>query len=430
MIPRLKIVSAQRLGQRLFARPYTHNFGLRKHLRYTRPLSSITGSRCHSTAASLSDGVLPASFLRGGTSKGIFINRAHLPKDKAAWDAIFLRIMGSPDPVCGRQLDGMGGGISSLSKIVVVGTPSEELRDQGIDVEYTFVQVGVRDAVVDYSGNCGNLSSMVGVFAVDEGICMPEEKDDGMRAGVRSFNMNTRKVIDTSFPVDEQVSPLLDIPEALMAGVPGKASRIAMDFVNPAGAGTGRLLPTGSVVDTIQLSTDHSVLVSLVDATNPCVFVPFGQLPHGVLQGSGSIGSPSQSTVTPEGYQILEEIRVLAAEKMGIIPPSQAQPKIAIVGKPDPEDNDADITAIALSMGVQHKAIPMTVGLCLGVAAHLRHSVVQECLADTDVLSRAIRLRHAGGIVEVGAKFNQDGHVLSANVVRTGRRLMKGHVWC
>jgi 2-methylaconitate cis-trans-isomerase PrpF len=113
---------------------------------------------------------LPATFLRGGTSKGIFLKRSDLPDDRAQWDRIFLGIMGSPDREHGRQLNGMGGGVSSLSKICVVGPPSEP-RGAPVDAEYTFVQVGIRDSSIDYSGNCGNLSSMIGVFALDEGIC-------------------------------------------------------------------------------------------------------------------------------------------------------------------------------------------------------------------------------------------------------------------
>src|SRR6267154_5829406 len=123
--------------------------------------------RCSSSLSGLANPI-PASFLRGGTSKGIFINHAHLPPDRSQWDAIFLGIMGSPDAQYGRQLNGMGGGVSSLSKICVVGSPSEAQKAVRIDVEYTFAQIGVRDSIIDYSGNCGNLSSMIGVFAVDE----------------------------------------------------------------------------------------------------------------------------------------------------------------------------------------------------------------------------------------------------------------------
>jgi 2-methylaconitate cis-trans-isomerase PrpF len=149
--------------------------------------------------------------------------------------------MGSPDPNYGRQLDGMGGGISSLSKICVVGPPTADQASQGIHAQYSFVQVGIQDRTIDYSGNCGNLSSMIGVFAVDEGLCKPQAKDDGMimTATVRSFNTNTHKIIDTTFPVTHDGVPLLDLPQTSIAGVSGTASRIILDFVNPGGARTG-----------------------------------------------------------------------------------------------------------------------------------------------------------------------------------------------
>jgi 2-methylaconitate cis-trans-isomerase PrpF len=171
---------------------------------------------------------IPATYLRGGTSKGIFLNRKYLPEDPDQWAPIFLGIMGSPDPEHRRQLNGMGGGVSSLSKVCVVGAPSDVRAAQGIDVEYTFVQVGIADSTVDYTGNCGNLSSVVGVFAVDEGLCKP--RVTGRRATVRAFNTNTDKLVDTTFPVADTdlTTPVLDLQEATVAGVPGKASEIVL----------------------------------------------------------------------------------------------------------------------------------------------------------------------------------------------------------
>ncbi|OJT06619.1 hypothetical protein TRAPUB_2525 [Trametes pubescens] len=196
---------------------------------------------------------LPVTFLRGGTSKGIFLRRSDLPEDPADWTPIFQGIMGSPDPQYRRQLNGMGGGVSSLSKICVVGPPSSPDRVSEVDVDYAFVQVGIDDGLLDLSGNCGNLSSMIGVFALDEGLCRPRISDDGDGlATVRSYNTNTSKIIDTTFPLstsDEEPATVLDTPQVEMAGVPGNASRILLQFVNPAGARTGKLLPTGNAVD-------------------------------------------------------------------------------------------------------------------------------------------------------------------------------------
>ncbi|PBK90412.1 DUF453 domain-containing protein [Armillaria gallica] len=371
---------------------------------------------------------LPATFLRGGTSKGIFINRDHLPADRSAWDRIFLGIMGSPDPVHGRQLNGMGGGVSSLSKICVVGTPSPNQRSQGIQVEYTFVQVGIRDTSIDYSGNCGNLSSIIGAYALDEGICCdPTNTIDGSRITVRSFNTNTQKIIDTTFPVNDALVPVLNLPETSIAGVPGDASQIVMEFVNPGGARTGKLLPTGNTINSL---TAPNVRASLVDATNPTVFVLADEL------ASFLPLSDYLRNIPTEIPQVLESIRQSGAVKMGLDPHAQAQPKIAILSAPSTDDDRAqsvDIVVHALSMGVLHKAVPMTVGLCLGVAANIPGTIawdiVSEARRSRQGDSKLVRIRHPSGTVDVGAEIAPDGHVKSAKVVRTGRRLMKGVVW-
>ncbi|KIL53998.1 hypothetical protein M378DRAFT_19311 [Amanita muscaria Koide BX008] len=140
-----------------------------------------------------------------GTSKGIFLHRIHLPSSPSQWALILLGIMGSPDPQYNRQLNGIGGGISSLSKICVVSEPNAELKkhpEMGVQVEYTFVQIGVRDETVDFSGNCGNLSAVVGAFALDEGMCTSGVRsNNGTTTTIRSFNTNTQKIIDTTFPI-------------------------------------------------------------------------------------------------------------------------------------------------------------------------------------------------------------------------------------
>ncbi|KAF8058601.1 PrpF protein [Lyophyllum atratum] len=377
---------------------------------------------------------IPASFLRGGTSKGIFLNRSTLPADRSQWDRIFLGIMGSPDPEHGRQLNGMGGGVSSLSKICVVGSPSPLQMEQGIDVEYTFVQVGIRDSSIDYSGNCGNLSSMIGVFAVDEGICIPHSS--GTHATVRSFNTNTQKIIDTTFPISTAgpATPLLSNPETTIAGVPRKASTIVLDFVNPAGARTGKLLPTGSPQDNLavppsQSSDERTVRCSCVDATNPTVFVSHADLSEFLPIDAYIKGN------SPAVDETLERIRQVAASRMGLDPAAKAQPKIAILRAPHTDEDrvqGVDIVIHALSMGVLHKAVPMTVGLCAGVASNIENTlawdIVQESRAG-DQNKDMVRIRHPSGVVDVGAQFAEDGAVKSAKVVRTGRRLMKGMVW-
>ncbi|KAL1949580.1 hypothetical protein VTO73DRAFT_8461 [Trametes versicolor] len=383
---------------------------------------------------------LPATFLRGGTSKGIFLRRSDLPEDPTEWTPIFQGIMGSPDPQYRRQLNGMGGGVSSLSKICVVGPPSSSDRASEVDVEYTFVQVGIDDGLLDLSGNCGNLSSMIGVFALDEGLCTPRISDgaDGL-ATVRSYNTNTSKIIDTTFPLstsDGTPAAVLDTPQVQMAGVPGKASRILLQFVNPAGARTGKLLPTGNAIDTLDCTflsdPPFQISASLVDATNPTIFISSQDLAH-ILGLDGQAVTNTHYTY-PEVEAILECIRQSGAKRMGLDPYAKAQPKIAVLSERAADAEDADIVIHAFSMGVLHKAVPMTVGLCLGVASGVKgtlaHDIVSRARSGREVGDGSmVRIRHPGGVVEVGADFAGDGTVLNAQVVRTGRRLMKGAVW-
>src|SRR5271165_2611783 len=209
---------------------------------------------------------LPAVFMRGGTSRAVMFHLRDLP-ERSARDSIFLAAMGSPDPN-GRQLNGMGGGISSLSKICIL-SPSER---PDADIDYTFAQVQIREAAVGYRGNCGNMSSAVGPFSVDEGLIRP----NGDTAVVRIFNTNTRKIIRSTFPLDDGRAATdgdLAIP-----GVAGTGAPVRLDFLAPGGATTGKLLPTGRPTDRLDVPGVGPIDVSLVDAANACVFVRAGDL--------------------------------------------------------------------------------------------------------------------------------------------------------
>lgn len=391
---------------------------------------------------------LPAAFIRGGTSKGVFIARHHLPDERSQWTPMFLSLMGSPDAEYGRQLDGLGGGVSSLSKIVVVGKPSSTASLLA-DVEYTFAQVGIRDDVIDYSGNCGNLSSMVGPFAIFAGLIENPRvvrNGDLSAATVRTLNTNTNKIIDCTFPVspEDHRQPLLHLPQTSISGVPGEASRITLDFIDPAGARTGQLLPSGTPIDQLSVNWvktsrlpggNISIETSLVDATNPTVFVDSNQLAAKLAVSHHSEIDYTSSETT----SLLEHIRQQGARHMSLDPHAQAQPKIAVLSTPD-VDGKLDIVAHAISMGVLHRAIPMTVGLCLGVAAHIPGTIpwrivqsarMRRCTTASDD-DKLVRIGHPSGMVEVGADVEvrgDDARVRSAKVVRTGRRLMDGVVW-
>src|SRR5581483_1565319 len=202
-----------------------------------------------------------AVFVRGGTSRALVFHARDLP-ERAAWDPIFLAALGSPDPY-GRQLDGLGGGISSLSKVAVVGPPTHP----DADVDYTFGQVEVSRPVVDYRGNCGNISSAIGPFAIDEGLVAAEAP----LTRVRIHNTNTRKLIHARVPVEGGRAAVHG--DFALDGVPGTGARIALDFLDPGGAVTGRLLPTGAARDVLDVPGLGALAASLVDATTPLAVV-------------------------------------------------------------------------------------------------------------------------------------------------------------
>ena len=356
-----------------------------------------------------------AVFMRGGTSRAVFFHAGDLPPAGPERDRILLGALGSPDPY-GRQLDGLGGGISSLSKAAIIGPA----RRAGADVDYTFAQVHVTRPVVDYSGNCGNCSAAVGPFAIDERLVPAIEEE----TVVRIHNTNTRKLVLARVPVREGEAAVTG--DFALAGVPGLGARIALDFVDPGGAGTGRLLPTGRVQETLE-----GVAASLVDATNPMVFVRAADL--------GLTGTEAPTAVDADRALAarLEAIRVAAAARMGI-PGSAATPKIALVAPPRAftaldgtayEVEHVDLVARVLSMGDCHRAFALTAAMCLAVAARIPSTVVAESLGPA--AGSDVRLGHPSGVLPVDAVVSLRGsepHAERVTVYRTARRLMEGVV--
>ncbi len=366
-----------------------------------------------------------AVYMRGGTSRCLVFHDADLPQPGPARDRILMAALGSPDPF-GRQLDGLGGGISSLSKACIVGTPSHP----DAQVDYTFAQVDVRSPVVEYHGNCGNCSSAIGPFAIDERLVPAREGE----TVVRVHNTNTKKVIVAHVPTHDGEAVVEGDFE--LAGVAGRGARIALDFLDPGGAGTGRLLPTGSPRDVIA-----GVEASCVDATNPLVFVRARDL--GLTAGE----TPQAVDANADVMARLEKIRVEAAMRMGI-PTSASAPKIAFVASPVDyvaldgvrhAAGEYDVLARAISMGNCHRAFPLTSAMCLAVAARIEGTVVHECLQPaTHGASRAggprsndVRLGHASGVLPLDATVaTRDGAPWAERVTvyRTARRLMEGFV--
>ena len=362
---------------------------------------------------------LPAVFMRGGTSKAVVFRRQDLPADEGLWPAIFLSAMGSPDPY-GRQLDGMGGGLYSLSKVCVVG-PSQR-RDA--DVDYLFAQVSVDRPVVDLAGNCGNMSSAVGPFAVDEGIVAAPR--DG-ETTVRIFNSNTRKLILARFAVAGGRS--VTEGDCRLEGVAGTGAPIRLEFLDPGGSKCGSLLPSGRTRDRLRLRDGRAVDASLVDAGNPCAFVAAASL------GLTGRELPAALEARPDAMAALEELRIAASQAMGLAAtPEEAAslesiPKIALVAAP--EDQGADISVRMLPMGRPHRAVPVTGALCLAVALRLAGSVPDE-VAGVGSQQRPLRIAHPSGVTAVDARVETDGGravARAAAVYRTARRLFDGRVY-
>lgn len=355
---------------------------------------------------------LPAAYYRGGTSRAVIFKTQDLPQDKSKWDEIFLGVTGSPDQY-GRQLDGMGGGISSLSKVCVVGPSSHS----DADVDYTFAAIGVKTAEVDFSSNCGNMSSAIGPFAVDSRLV--SVATDASETTVRIHNTNTGKIINATFPVENgEASPYGDYE---IDGVAGETARIQLDFVNPAGSKTGKLLPTGNVIDEFD-----GIRTTCVDVGNPCCFVTAES-----LEVPGDM-TPDHMENHPSLMPRLDSIRRQAGVKMGLAKTREAIsgsiPKICMVSRSGTETG-SDLTVRALSVGQAHKAVPITVALSAAAASKLQGSTVQSCLSERLADPVGVTLGHASGKLTVTAKFGDSGNLEAATVFRTARRLMEGTVY-
>jgi 2-methylaconitate cis-trans-isomerase PrpF len=371
---------------------------------------------------------IPAVFMRGGTSKALMFHLHDLPHQQHLWPDLFISAIGADDPY-GRQLNGMGGGVSSLSKVCVIST---SMRPDA-DVDYRFFQLSPRSRIVDSSASCGNMAAAVGPFAVDEGLVSVK----GDRICVRIFNVNTGRIIRSTFSLDEGAAAVngdLSLP-----GVSGSGAPINLVFENPGGGATGKLLPTGQPADELQVQ-DTRFEVSMVDAGNPCVFVR--------AQDLGLVGCELPDTLSQlsEVLDTLENIRLSASVAMGIAGNiNQASaipgiPKIAIVSWPSDSvtlsaetigKDDCDLVLRMISVGQPHRAIPVTGALCTAVAGRIEGTLVNQ-LTKKRSITQSIRIAHPSGVSEVDAEVveQEDGwHSRSASINRTARRLMDGHVY-
>ncbi len=373
---------------------------------------------------------LPAVFMRGGTSKAVIFHQRDLPA-RGEWDRLFLAAMGSPDPY-GRQLNGMGGGISSLSKVCIIAPSARN----DADVDYTFAQVQIREARVEYRANCGNMSAAIGPFSVDEGLVRAK----GATATVRIYNTNTQKLIHAMFPLRDgraRYDGNLVIP-----GVAGSGAPVRLDFISPGGATTGKLLPTGKPVDMLDVPGVGKLAASMVDAANAGVFLRAADL--------GLIGTelPEQLDANTDLLARLQAIRQCAAVAMGIaknLDEARGIPGVPMIGFVAPSADaptltgesiakaDVDLTARFLSNGQPHRALPLTASLCTGVAARITGTLVADALAPGAQNRDAIRIGMPSGILAVGASVEQTGPgtwvAQRGSFFRTTRRLFDGRIY-
>jgi len=369
---------------------------------------------------------LRAAFYRGGTSKAVVFNGADLPADRTVCNRIFLHVLGSPDAY-GRQLNGMGGGLSSLSKVVIV-KPSER---EDADVDYTFVQIAVDEPIADYGSACGNMSSCVGPFAVEEG--MIKLAPDQREALVRIYDTNTDRLYHARFPVKE--GKAVEEGDVAIPGVSGTGAPVILDFLAPGGAATGKLLPTGNVTDRLVVDGVGELEVSLIDAANPVVYLRAADL------GKSATELPQDLDGDHALMSKLEAIRRAGAVAMGLATSvddvKRSNPKVAIVGAPrqfvslDGETHGAvthDLNVRLVSMGNFHRAITLTGGMCTAVAAQVQGSLVQEIARPE---GHDLRIGTPSGVLQVTADVRTDPDgptAITAGTFRTQRRIMEGAV--
>lgn len=367
--------------------------------------------------------------MRGGTSKGLFFHDHHLPADPHVRDRVILAAFGSPDPFK-RQIDGVGGGVSTTSKVAII-SPSDS---PDYDVVYNFGQVSIDRPMVDYKSNCGNISSAVGPFAVDEGLVQAVEPI----TRVRIHQLNTDKLITADVPVkDGRFNAEGDYA---IAGIPGTHSRITLGFADPGGALTGKLFPTGKRRDSIELPDGEHIEVTIIDAANPVVLVR--------AEDIGLAGIEIDEIDATDGIKArLEAVRCQAAVRIGLAASeeeatmrSQAVPKIAFVTSPKSytttgghtvRAQDIDITARIMSMGTLHRSYAVSGGISTAGAAMIPGTVAYDLLSENARKNELLRIGHPGGIIDIGAVIGIKGdqcHYQEAVIGRSARRLMEGYV--
>ena len=380
---------------------------------------------------------IPATYMRGGTSKGVFFKLDDLPESAQvagqARDQLLLRVIGSPDPY-GKQIDGMGGATSSTSKTVILSKSTQPEHD----VDYLFGQISIDQPFVDWSGNCGNLTAAVGSFAISHGLVDPSRIPENGICTVRIWQKNIEKTIIAHVPITN--SQVQETGDFELDGVTFPAAEVQIEFLDPADDGEegGDMFPTGNVVDTLDVPEVGSFQATFINAGIPTIFLNAHDLGYTGTELQDAINSDAQALTR------FEKIRAYGAVQMGLISDvSQAAarqhtPKIAFVAPASTyqsssgktvQAQDVDLLVRALSMGKLHHAMMGTAAVAIGTAAAIPGTLVN--LAAGGGAREAVRFGHPSGSLRVGAQAEQQGEkwvVKKAIMSRSARVLMEGWV--
>ncbi|MCT8946706.1 2-methylaconitate cis-trans isomerase PrpF [Pseudomonas iridis] len=381
---------------------------------------------------------IPATYMRGGTSKGVFFSLKDLPEATQvpgpARDALLLRVIGSPDPY-DKQIDGMGGATSSTSKTVILSKSSQADHD----VDYLFGQVSIDKPFVDWSGNCGNLSAAVGSFAISNGLVDASRIPHDGVAVVRVWQANIGKTIIAHVPITN--GEVQETGDFELDGVTFPAAEVQVEFMDPAAeeeGGGGSMFPTGNLIDELEVPGVGTFKATMINAGIPTIFVN--------AEDIGYSGTELQSAINsdPKALQMFETIRAYGALRMGLISnldeaaKRQHTPKVAFVAKPADyvassgkaiAAGDVDLLVRALSMGKLHHAMMGTAAVAIGAAAAIPGTLVN--LAAGGMERNAVRFGHPSGTLRVGAEAsleNGEWVVKKAIMSRSARVLMEGYV--
>ncbi|KPG94100.1 2-methylaconitate cis-trans isomerase PrpF [Pseudomonas sp. RIT-PI-r] len=381
---------------------------------------------------------IPATYMRGGTSKGVFFSLKDLPEAAQVpgpvRDALLLRVIGSPDPY-DKQIDGMGGATSSTSKTVILSKSTKAHHD----VDYLFGQVSIDKPFVDWSGNCGNLSAAVGSFAISNGLVDASRIPHNGVAVVRVWQANIGKTIIAHVPITN--GEVQETGDFELDGVTFPAAEVQVEFMDPAAeeeGGGGAMFPTGNLIDELEVPGVGTFKATMINAGIPTIFVN--------AEDIGYTGTELQSAINsdPQALQMFEKIRAYGALRMGLISnldeaaKRQHTPKVAFVAKPADYvassgkavgAGDVDLLVRALSMGKLHHAMMGTAAVAIGTAAAISGTLVN--LAAGGVERNAVRFGHPSGTLRVGAEAsleNGEWVVKKAIMSRSARVLMEGYV--